>query len=438
MSATYQTLLSEFIAFKSISTDPAFASDCEKTADWLVTQMQQRGFYATTWPGSQTNPTVFAAYEVDPTQPTILVYGHYDVQPAEQAEGWIADPFSVRETETHYYARGSIDNKGQVLVHIATVFDLIDAGTLGYNVKFLIEGNEESGNEDLPDIVATHKEDLSCDIVLISDGQIIGDWPLIERAFRGGGNLRIQLNTAANDLHSGLYGGAVPSASETLVALLATLHDEENRVIVPGFYTGVETITTETIAQNRELQDDTTAATAAGVRRLHAPESNDFLSQTGLQPALMISGINSGYTGIGYKNIVPAEAEARLNVRTVAGQTTSDIMDAIIAHLEASTPEYAEITIEVEAHGEPIQLSGNHPLFAKAENILKQTYGKPATSRYVGGSIPIIADLQRILEVPILSIPLAGEDCNMHGLEENFDKSLLQKAQAFADAFWKK
>jgi acetylornithine deacetylase/succinyl-diaminopimelate desuccinylase-like protein len=436
MTTYYEKLLPPFVAFQSISTDSAYAAECHATAAWLVELFATHGFTAKTWPGNATNPTVYATYEIDPDLPTVLVYGHYDVQPASQQDGWRSNPFVVRETDTHYYARGVIDNKGQVLVHIAAVIEHIEAGTLGYNVQFLLEGNEESGNAELPDLIEAHRDDLSCDIVLISDGQLIGSTPLIERSFRGGGNLRIGLKTAANDLHSGIYGGAVPSASETLVHLLAQLHDTENRVNIPGFYTDVPEIPDETRETHRTLQDNTSAAISASVTQLRSPDGVDFLSQTGLRPALLVSGVESGYVGNGFKNIVPAVAEARINIRTVPGQKTEHILQLVADYVRAITPEYADVSIDQESHGDPIELTGGHSLFKKAQAQLANAYGTPAVFHHVGGSIPVIAELQRTLKCPVLSIPLANEDCNMHGVEENYNKDLLAKAFVFSREFW--
>ena len=437
MSKYYEQLLPKFIAKKSISTDPKFKKYCEETAEWLVELFSSHGFTTALWPGVNTNPTVFASYEVDPGLPTILVYGHYDVQPADKQDGWQEDPFSVRESDTHYYARGIIDNKGQVLIHIANVLEHIEANTLGYNVKFLIEGNEESGNTELPGLVAEHVSELACDAVLVSDGQIIGQTPLIECSLRGGGNLRITLCTATNDLHSGIYGGAVPSASETLVSLLSRLHDENNRVTIPDFYEGVAEIDKETINKHKAILSDEMASNNASVKQLLTPNNTDFLSQTGLQPALMISGVASGYVGTGFKNIVPATAEARINIRTVIGQNTDDILELVATYLKNNAPSYATVEVEIESHGDPIELSSENQIFSNVSNLLSDAFQEEPIPHFVGGSIPIIADLQKTLQKPIMSIPLANEDCNMHGVEENFSKAVLEKGMVFSRNFWR-
>ena len=224
---TYKKLLTEFVSFKSISTDPEFKPEIEKTVEWLRNLFTENGFTVKVLHGKKTNPVVYSHYQTDDNAETVLIYGHHDVQPASIEEGWEQDPFTVLEKKDKWIARGVVDNKGQILIHIATVLDLIKANKLKYNVKFLIEGNEETSNDELSEIMRTEKELIKTDHVLISDGEIVDGKPAIEASLRGGFNLTLALKTADNNLHSGIYGGAVPNAAFELSKLLSKLSTEK-------------------------------------------------------------------------------------------------------------------------------------------------------------------------------------------------------------------
>ncbi|MCD8494816.1 MAG: M20/M25/M40 family metallo-hydrolase [Candidatus Pacebacteria bacterium] len=240
----YQTLLAEFISFKSISTDPAYNEACRDTALWLEALLQKNGCTTELWQGKKTHPVVYASYTVDKDAPTVLIYGHYDVQPADRADGWSSDPFTLTIKNKRMIARGAVDNKGQIMTHIASVCHAIQNNDLGVNVIFLIEGNEESGNDELPVLLKKHKKKLRADLILVSDGETSDDRPTIDMTFRGGGNIRVVYTTAANAFHSGIYGGAVPSATQSLASMLATLKDTRtNMVAVKNFYTSAITPT---------------------------------------------------------------------------------------------------------------------------------------------------------------------------------------------------
>src|SRR3989344_5378141 len=248
----YKSLLSEFVSFKSVSTDKAYISEIQKTVKWLEKLFSERGFSVEVIKGTRCNPVVFASYETESAKETVLVYGHYDVQPANKSDGWEKEPFWLNEKKGKLYARGVVDNKGQVLIHIFTVFELIKTQEIKYDVKFLIEGNEETSNDELADIIKKNKSKLKADYVLISDGEIPYK-PSIEYSLRGGFNVTLKYITAKNNLHSGIFGGAIPSASYELSKFLAKLYDKNNKVSIPGFYVGVDRITGEQVKSNKKL-----------------------------------------------------------------------------------------------------------------------------------------------------------------------------------------
>ena len=432
---TYTSLLSKFISFKSISTDPAHAQDCTDAAMWLQKTFTAQGFTAELLPLKRSNPLVHAYYEVSKDAPTVLIYGHYDVQPA-QKEGWHADPFTVHEKAGRLYARGVMDNKGQVLIHIASVFDLIKEGTLTYNVRFLIEGDEESGSPDVAGAIATHKKKLACDYILVSDGILCADErPGYEKSYRMAANMRVHITTANNDLHSGLYGGAVPNAAQVLSRILGTLVDDKTHTVTaPGFYAGVTTPDSATLRDARKAHSNSAAQEEAGVKKLLLQKGQSFGTQTGFFPSLEISGIASGYTGPGFQNIVPHAADARINVRVAPGQKTAQVMQALARHIKKQTPSYATLTIETEEYGDPILVDTDNDYSQRAREVAHDVYGKAPVPLYCGATIPIVGLFQDILKKPVVSIGLSNADSNIHGVNENFTKAAIAKGYAFSRA----
>lgn len=430
---TYTELLHPLIAFRSISTDPAYKGECRATAEWLAAEFKKRGFVSEIIEARTTNPFVHAYYEVDPSLPTVLVYGHYDVQPAN-AEGWHnGDPFSVHEKGGRLFARGVMDNKGQVLVHIATVFDLIAENKLAYNVRFFIEGDEESGSPDIEYILKKHKSALACDYVFVSDGPMpVDGQPVYDATFRMAANIRVQLTTGKNDLHSGLYGGAVPNAGLELSRLLSGMVDTNNMITIPGFYKGIWAPKAELLATANRTQPDKKAQSSAGVKKLLTHKKYAFGSQTAFLPSLEISGVHTGYTGTGFQNIVPHTADARINIRIAPGQTTKHVCGALEAYIRKHTPAYATVRIEKELYGDPIVVDVNNEYAENARKVAQKVYGKKPMPLYCGATIPIVGLFQTILKRPVVSMGLVNPDCNIHGVNENFKVAAIAKGCSFS------
>jgi acetylornithine deacetylase/succinyl-diaminopimelate desuccinylase-like protein len=431
----YRSMLNQYLTFRSISTDPAYFPEIKKTVEWLQQQFVQTGFAVKILQSGKTNPVVAARYEAGQAE-TILIYGHYDVQPADPDQGWKSDPFQLHEADKRLYGRGVVDNKGQALVHIATAFDLIERCQLAYNLVFLIEGNEESGNPDLPELLHQNRNFLKCDHVLISDGEIIGQHPTIEASLRGGANMAVKLKTAKNDLHSGIAGGAVPNAAHELGHLLAALHDSRGAVTVPGFYDDTIRPSTTALEQNMQIADPLDIAENLGVKELRLANAKDFYTQTGLYPTLQVTGLNSGYTGEGFANIVPAQAEARLNLRTVPGQNPQKIASGIENFLLNNIPNWVDIEVKIDNLHDAVTLNINTPLAQRARRTLGEVFRTEVLTGYVGGAIPIVSDLQRILKVDPLLVSLGNDDCNMHGANENFRLDLIEKGLEFSHQFF--
>ncbi len=376
----------------------------------------------------------FAGKELE----TVLVYGHYDVQPAKKEDGWTGEPFSLIEKKGKFIARGIVDNKGQNLIHIFTVIDLIKQKNLGYNVKFLIEGNEETANPDMAGLVKKYKNLLKSDHIIISDGEIVRDNPTIEASLRGGFNMTATLRTAKNNLHSGLCGGAVPSASHEMAILINKLFSKTNKIAIPGFYNGVDKVTKAQLDNNKIISTDEELAKLLGVKKIITGESCDFHTQTGLFPTIQISGVKTGYIEEGYCNIVPCEAEIRMNVRLVASQKPQEIFDSIKKFIIKNIPDYVELKIERDGLSDPIKINIDSEIAKKAKKILKDVYKKEPIIKYVGGGIPVVADFKNVLGIDSALISLGNDDCNMHGVNENFTIDLVSKGLEFSRIFFSK
>jgi acetylornithine deacetylase/succinyl-diaminopimelate desuccinylase-like protein len=433
MTTTYKSLLSEFISFKSISTDPQYKSEITKTTNFLKEKFEQNNFKVEIIEGFG-NPIVIAHYENNKDDKTCLIYGHYDVQPAEKSEGWRQDPFTVEETDERIYARGAIDNKGQVLVHIATIFDLIRENKLAYNITFMIEGDEETGSPHLEAFIKRYPDKLKADVVMISDGEITGKYPVIELGFRGGFNATLTMQSANNDLHSGIYGGATPNAAYELSVFLANLYDENNQITIPQFYDDVEPI-----EKNLEIPfDQEEYEKITGAKTLKTEPEYNFHTQIGLRPTIQVTGIHTGYTGEGYRNSIPAKATAKINFRLVKNQNPHLIAELFKNYCKKMIPNYITYTLENTDPYDGIKLDVNNDYIKKTKQLLRESYEVDPLEKYSGGGLPIVTYFDNILKVPQILVPLANEDCNMHGVHENFDKKFLEKALTFSKKFFSK
>jgi len=433
----YKKLLADFLKFKSVSTDIKYLKDIENTSKWLEKLFKKSQFKTALWKTKSANPVVFASYSpstIHNTLSTVLIYGHYDVQPANKANGWKSEPFLFFEDSKRLYGRGVIDNKGQVLVHIATILQLIKIKKLGVNVKFIIEGNEETGNTQLSKVMAKHKKELKCDYVLVSDGELTNNKPSIETSLRGGFNCTLIYKTGKTNLHSGIWGGAVPNAAYELTKFLSKLYDKNNTVSFRGFYAGLDKVTKEELANNKQLEKETKSLTKlAGVNQLLKEKGYDFYTGTGLRPTIQVSGLKSGYIDTGYSNIVPGTAEVRLNIRIAPSQKSAVIMKALQKFVKEHTPKYVDFKLKFNHPHEPVKISTNSKYLNRIENILTKVYKSKVNRRNVGGAIPFVGDVKSILGVDTVLVPLANEDCNMHGANENFDKKFLLKALEFSN-----
>lgn len=432
----YIDLTKKLISFKSVSPDPKCKTEIKKASEWLRSVFKDAGFKTEFLKTKDSNPILLATYDKIKGAETILIYGHYDVQPAEKSDGWKTDPYTLTQKGNRLYARGAIDNKGQVMVHISTVFRLIKEGRLKYNVKFMIEGDEETGSMGMLKTLRANRAKLKSDHILISDGETQNNKPSIDIAFRGCGNFKVTFRTAKNNLHSGLYGGAVPNAANELASFLSKIHDEENKVVLPGFYDDVDVVPGSVKSSHKDRAKSIDCKKIAGVNTFLCEKDHDFYTQVGLRPSFQITSFESGYIGDGYMNIVPSTASAKINIRIVASQDPKKVIDAIKKYFKENIPSYVTMDFEVGQLVFPSKMTMDSEMSKYIQDILKRVYKNDVVFNYTGGSLPIILDFQTALGLDPISVSLANSDCNMHGVGENFSIPMLQKALKFSETLF--
>ncbi len=436
MLEIYKKLLSELIKFKSVSTDPTAKGEMAAAGQWLKKIFEAKGFKVNILEGYG-NPVIVASLVVDPIFKTCLIYGHYDVQPASLEEGWLSEPFELNERDGRIYGRGATDNKGQFLIHVASIFDLLEKKQLGYNIKFMLEGDEETGSPFLEKLITDNQELLAADLAMVSDGEVVGDWPVIETGFRGGFNSTLMIRTAAMDLHSGLYGGAAPSAAHVLAKFVANLFNDKNEVVVPGFYDGVDAIDAATVANNKTLPfDQAEYEKITGCKTLLMELGMNFYSQTGLRPTIQATTLVSGYLGDGYRNGIPATASVKLNFRLVKSQDPLKVAELFRNYLKTALPTYAEYDFQVKDPYEGIKLNTENEYVKKAVAVWETVAGKKPLFKYVGGGLPIVTLFNDVLKVAQVVTPLANEDCAMHAVQENIKIANVERGLAFSQKFF--
>ena len=416
--------LTSFLRFPSISTQPEHAPDLVACAEWLREKLTTIGLTATVHP-TPGSPVVIASTPRDPAKRTVLVYGHYDVQPPDPLDGWTTPPFEPRIEEGRIYARGAADNKGQILAHILGVAQTLrERGSLPVNLIFLIEGEEEIGSPNLADFLRAHKEDLACDLVAISDTAMApGNKPALTYALRGIAAMELIVRGPARDLHSGLFGGAVANPVTVVARLLASLHDDEGRVRIPGFYDAVRPLQPWERVAAADLEaasgGDEAIKELAGVTELYGEKDFTTIERIGARPTAEVNGIGGGYQGAGTKTVLPKEAFAKLTFRLVADQDPALILAAAEEYLRNQKPPGVLLEIVTGHSGSAYQSDPNSPDGLAARKALAGAFGAEPLLLRDGGSIPILATLKEILGVDSYLLGLANPDSRIHSPNEN-------------------
>ena len=414
--------LFDFLRFPSVSTDPACRDDVSACGEWLYKKFVSIGLYAEVR-GTPGHPVIFARSEPRAGRPTVLIYGHYDVQPADPLDLWTSPPFEPRLADGIITARGAADNKGQIMAHILGVEAALAAGPeLPVNVLFVVEGEEEIGSPNLAAFLSRHAGELRCDVVLISDTTMIAPGvPTLTYGLRGIGCIEVRVTGPAIDLHSGLYGGAVANPITALARLLATLHDSRGRIAVPGFPDAIEPLRDwERTAWAALPLTDARLLEITGAPALTGEPGFTPLERMWARPTIEINGIGGGYQGEGTKTVIPHSAFAKLTFRLVPRQNAPDAIRLVGDHLRRNAPPGVTIEIIEGHHGDPY-LTDPHSSFGKAaQRALARTFGRDPALIREGGSIPIVQSFKEILGVDTLLLGLALPDCRAHSPNENF------------------
>jgi acetylornithine deacetylase/succinyl-diaminopimelate desuccinylase-like protein len=375
------------------------------------------------------NPVVFATKTIHPDYPTIMVYGHYDVMPAEPLELWDSEPFEPEVRDNKIFARGSDDDKGQSFMHAKAFEYLVKTNQLNCNVKFLIEGEEEIGSPSLEKFCRQNKELLKCDIILVSDTSMLSaDMPSITTGLRGLAYWQIEVTSASRDLHSGIFGGAVANPINELAKLLAGLTDNDGRITIPGFYDDVEDVSDYERGLIAQIPfDEEEYKKNLNIREVHGEKGYSTIERTGIRPTLDICGIWGGYTGEGTKTVLPSKAFAKLSVRLVPHQDYEKIADMVAAHLKKNAPSYIEIEVTALHGAQSYVCPIDSEEYKAAENAYTKVFGKKPLPVRRGGSIGVIPVFENVLGIKPILMGFGLESNAIHSPNENFPLEMFFK-----------
>ena len=423
MNSPHLDDLFSFIRFPSVSTEPRHAGDVAKCADWLVAKLTAIGVTAELHATSG-HPIVTARNEHKPGRRTVMIYGHYDVQPVEPLAEWTSPPFEPAVRDGIIYARGSADNKGQVLAHVLGVGETLrEKGELPVNLIFLIEGEEEVGSKHLAEFLTANRDALRCDIIAISDtGMIAPRTPTFTYGLRGITAMEVRIHGPSIDLHSGIYGGMVANPATAIARLIATLHDAQGRVAVAGFYDEVAPLEKwEHDAWAKLPFGEAEVLAVTGAAQTFGEAGYTSLERAWARPTAEVNGIGGGFQGTGSKTVIPREAFAKLTFRLVPNQRPSNILWKVTNHLIEHCPQGVRLQLEGGHSGEPY-LTDPHSADGKAaQRALATAFpGRELALIREGGSIPIVTTFRQILGVETLLLGLALPDCRAHAPDENF------------------
>jgi acetylornithine deacetylase/succinyl-diaminopimelate desuccinylase-like protein len=415
--------LLDLLRIPSVSAKSEHKTDMIKCAEAVKARLLEAGADKVEIYETAGHPLVYGEKIIDSSKPTVLVYGHYDVQPADPLELWKSGPFEPVIIDGKIYARGSCDDKGQFYMHVKALETMVKTNSMTTNIKFCIEGEEEVGSPNLATFVASHKELLKADVILISDTAMISlDTPSIDIGVRGLSYIEVEVTGPNRDLHSGVYGGAVANPITILAKMIASLHDENNHITIPGFYDDVAIATDE----ERKLMalapfDAAAYADDLGVKELWGEKGFSTNERTGIRPTIELNGIWGGYTGEGAKTVLPGKAFAKISARLVPNQTSDKITDLLINHLKKIAPPYVTVKASLHHGGEPYMTPINSKAYKAAAKAMETTFGKTPIPVRGGGSIPICALFEKELGIKIVFMGFGLDSDNLHSPNEKFN-----------------
>lgn len=416
--------LFEFLRFPSISTKSEHADDVRECGEWLMAKLRDMGLTVDIHETAK-HPIVVARNEHKVDKKTVLIYGHYDVQPVDPVELWDSPPFEPEIRDGRIWARGTSDNKGQMMAHVLGVEQMLqEKGELPVNLIFLFEGEEEIGSPNLVPFLEKHKKELACDIIAVSDtGMVAAGVPTMGYGLRGITCCEVTVKGPKGDLHSGIYGGAVANPATAVARLVASLHNDEGKIMIEGFYDEVKPL--EEWERNMWAKvpgmEKADMLEVTGSPDIHGEPGFSSAERLWARPTAEVNGIGSGYQGEGSKTVLPAEAMVKFSFRLVPNQSPELIMDKVLKHLEKHTPAGVTLEINVGHHGKPYYSDPNSDFGKAGQTALEKAFGKKPVLIREGGSIPVIKDMQDILNADTLLLGLSVPGCQIHAPNENFN-----------------
>ncbi len=414
--------LIKLLSFPSVSAKSEHKKDLKDCANWIKDHLKSIGFKAKVYPTGG-HPLVYAEYLVDPKLPTVLYYGHYDVQPPEPLELWESSPFKADIRKGYIYARGATDDKGQTWCHVKGLEAVIKkTGTLPINVKFIIEGEEEVHSANLPAWLKKNKKMLKSDIAVVSDtAQFSKTLPAVTFGLRGIASVEVFVYGPDRDVHSGSFGGAIANPVNVLCQMVGQLHDKNRKIAIPGFYKKVKNMTKWEKAKFKELPYNETAyKKSLKIQALHGEKGFTTYERSWVRPTLDVNGIKGGYQGEGAKTIIPSMASCKITMRLVPGMNANETCNLIEKHLKKIAPKSVRVKVDKHGGAEAVEVPTTGPWLEAAGRAIKKGFGKEPVFMKEGGSIPIVGDFKKILGVDTLLIGFGQQDDNIHSPNERF------------------
>ncbi len=415
--------LKDLLRIPSVSTLPEHNDDCRRAAEMLVTELKRIGMENVRLIQAEGHPLVYADWLHAAGKPTVLIYGHYDVQPPDPLDEWLSPPFEPTERNGNIYARGAVDDKGQVWAQVKALESLLANGSLPLNVRVLFEGEEEVGGEGIANFVASKPAELKADFALVSDTELFAPGlPTLCVGLRGMIYTELEVRGAKTDLHSGMYGGAAPNPFFALAQILAHLKDENGHILIPGFYDDIIPPSKEELAAWRSLPFDEEQYRIAevGSKQLVGEAGFSVLERTWARPTLDVHGIPGGFTGAGAKTVIPAKAVAKVSMRLVPGMTPAKSFAQYKSYVEKIAPPGVDVDVRLIHSGDPCLIPVDNPYIQAATRALHEVWGKDTVFIRSGGSIPIVGDFARHLELPSVMMGFGLPDDNLHAPNEKF------------------
>lgn len=420
--------LLDILRIPSISADPAYTNDVSVCADKLAEHMKSIGLEKVEICPTAGHPIIYAEKIVDSSLPTVLVYGHYDVQPADPIDLWTSPPFEpvIKETPLHpmgaIFARGACDDKGQMFMHVKAFEAMLSTDELPCNVKFMIEGEEEVGSPNLAIYVKENKEKLAADIILVSDtGMLANDTPSITTGLRGLSYVEVEVVGPNRDLHSGLYGGCVANPINILTEMIASLHDENGKITIPGFYDAVEELSLEERNEMAKAPFSHEAyCQALDIQDTFGEATYSTMERGSIRPTLDVNGIWGGYIGEGAKTVIASKAQAKISMRLVPHQTSEEITELFVKHFESIAPKGVRVKVTPHHGGEPVVTPTDSIAYKAASLSYEKTFGKKPIPVRSGGSIPIIAMFEKELGLKTMMMGFGLDSDAIHSPNEHF------------------